>query len=425
MENHTKRLAIVAIAASGLAAGGAHAQSATEFYKGRTVTMYIGYSSGGGYDQYARLLSLHMSRHIPGQPDIVPRNRPGAGSTIVVNELYNRYPQDGTAIATFSRGIPTEQIFKTPGVQYDASKMQWLGSLNSEISTCVSWHTTPVNTFEDLKTRGMVVGGTGPGADTDIFPIVLNNVLGTKMKLITGYPGGNDVNFALERGEVEGRCGWSWSSVVGTRPNWLKDKKINVLMQLAVKKHPDLQGVPFVMDLAKTEQETQILKLIFAVQLWGRPYAVGPGVPADRVAVLRKAFVDAANDPAFAGEMKKRNWDLEVLDGETVQKAVQEMFTFPEDVVAAAKHARDFRGKIEISQAVIPVVTISGKITAVAKKGASITVEGGGKTETAAISNQNTKVTVGGKDAKRDVLKEGMSCKLSLQGSAAKELACD
>ncbi|MFM1814954.1 MAG: hypothetical protein RLZ98_1649, partial [Pseudomonadota bacterium] len=363
--------------------------------------------------------------HIPGKPDIVPRNRPGAGSTIVTNELYNRYAQDGTAIATFSRGIPTEQLFKTPGVQYDASKMHWLGSLNSEVSTCVSWHTTPINTFEDLKTRGMVVGGTGPGADTDIFPIVLNNVLGTKLKLITGYPGGNDVSFALERGEVEGRCGWSWSSVITTRPSWLKEKKINVLVQLAVNKHPDLAGVPFVMDLAKTEKERQILKLIFAVQLWGRPYAVGPKVPADRVAALRKAFMDTARDPVFVEEMKKRKFDLDVLDGETVQKAVNEMFEIPADVVEAAKQARNFQGNIQISKAVIPIETISGKLVAIAKKGARVTVEGGGKSQKANVSGRNTKITIAGKEAKRDALKEGMSCKLIYQASAAKEIACE
>lgn len=411
------------LAMVGAAAGPAYAQSVADFYKGKTVTMYIGYSSGGGYDQYARLLALHMGRHIPGNPDMVPRNRPGAGSTIVVNELYNRYAQDGTAIATFSRGIPTEQLFGTKGVAYDASKMHWLGSLNSEVSTCVSWHTTPVNTFEDLRSRGMVVGGTGPGADTDIFPIVLNNVLGTKLKLITGYPGGNDVSFAMERGELEGRCGWSWSSVVGTRGAWIKERKISVLVQLAVKKHPDLAGVPFVMDLAKTEKERQILKLIFAVQLWGRPYAVGPGVPADRVAALRKAFVATANDPAFSGEMKKRKWDLEVLDGETVQSAVAEMFTFPPDVVEAAKNARNYVGNIQISKAVIPIEAISGKLVAVNKKG--VTVEGGGKTVKATVSTQNTKITVGGKEMKPDALKEGMACKLSYQASAAKELACD
>lgn len=326
----------------------ASAQSVEEFYKGKTVTMYIGYSVGGGYDQYARLLAQHMGRHIPGKPEMVPRNRPGAGSTIVVNELYSRYPQDGTALATFSRGIPMGQIFKSQGVAFDAQKLHWIGSLNSEVSTCAAWHTVPVSSFDDLMTRGLVVAGTGSTADMDIFPTMLNNVLGTKLKLITGYPGGNDVNMAMERGEIEGRCAWSWTSLIGTRPDWVRDGKVKILVQTAVQKHPDLQHVPLVMDLAKTEKERQILKLILAGQLWGRPYAAGPGVPPDRVAALRKAFLDAANDPVLVEEMKKRKWDREVLDGETVQKAVNELFTYPADVVEAAQHARDFQGKIEI-----------------------------------------------------------------------------
>ncbi|MFM1813390.1 MAG: hypothetical protein RLZ98_85 [Pseudomonadota bacterium] len=419
------KIALPALVAGGLVLPStASADKVADFYKGKTVTMYIGYSSGGGYDQYARLLAKHMGKHIPGKPEFVPRNRPGAGSIILVNELYNVLPQDGTAVATFGRAIPTEQVFKTKGVGYDSTKLNWLGSLNSEVSTCASWHTVPVNTWEDMKTRGMVVGGTGPAADTDIYPIMLNNILGTKLKLITGYPGGNDINFAIEKGELEGRCGWSWSSVVGTRPQWLKEKKVKILLQMAVDRHPDLPTVPLVMDLVKTEKEKQILKLILGGQLWGRPYAVGPKVPADRVEALRKAFMDTANDDAFKAEMKKRKFDLVVLDGETVQKAVGELFTFPPDVVDAAGNARTYRGNIQISKAVIPIETMDGKLVSVKRKGARITVAADGKERKARVSGRNTKITVAGKEAKRGDLKEGMTCKLTYQASAARELAC-
>ncbi len=432
----TRRVATKRVASNWAAAVGAGtavilvpqiagADTVKDFYKGKTITMYIGYSAGGGYDAYARILANHMGKHIPGNPTFVAKNRTGAGSMRIVNELYNVLPRDGTAIATFGRGIPNEQLFGNKAVKFDATKMNWVGSLNSEVSVCVAWHTVPVNTWEDMVGRGMIVGGVGKGSDTDAFPTVLNNVLGTKLKLVTGYPGGNDINIAMERKEVDGRCGWSWSSVVSTRPTWLKDKKIKILIQMSTQKHPDLPTVPFVLDLAKSQRDKTILNLIYGRQLWGRPLAMGPDVPADRVAAIRKAFIATTQDPAFIAEMNKRRLPFKLLDGETLQKKMGEMLSQPKDIVEAAARATNYTGNIEISKAVIPIETMSGKITSIKRGGRRVTFAGAGKTRKARVSGRNTKITIAGKEAKRKALKEGMSCKLTYQASAAREIACN
>ena len=248
-------------AAIGLSASAGQAQSPAEFYKGKTVEVYIGFSVGGAYDGYARLLARHMGKHLPGNPTLVPKNMEGAGSLRLANWLAGVAPKDGSVIAIIARGTAFDPLLGRGGAQFDATKLSWIGSANDEVSICTAWHTTPVATFEDLTAKEMIVGGTGGSADTDQFPRVLNGVFGTKMKVISGYPGGNDINLAMERGEVQGRCGWSWSSVGATHPTWLTEKKIKILAQMSLAKHPDLPDVPLIMDFAKTEEQRQILRL--------------------------------------------------------------------------------------------------------------------------------------------------------------------
>src|SRR6476619_2092708 len=294
-----RAIAHVSIAAMLLmgSSGRGSAQTPTDFFKGRTVDLYIGYSVGGGYDVYARMIARHMGKHIPGNPTVTPKNMEGAGSLRLANWLYNVAPKDGTVLGTIGRGTGFDPLLGHKAAQFDGTKFNWIGSANNEVSVCVSWNKPGnVSKFEELYTKQLTVGGTGAAADTDQFPRILNNVLATKMKIVTGYPGGNDVNLALERGEVDGRCGWSWSSVESTRSNWVKEKKINILVQLALQKHADLPNVPLVTELAKNEKQKQILTLIFARQALGRPYLAPPGIPADRVAALRKAFTDTMKD---------------------------------------------------------------------------------------------------------------------------------
>jgi tripartite-type tricarboxylate transporter receptor subunit TctC len=311
------------------------AQSPGDFYRGKSLDLYIGYSAGGGYDVYARALARHMGRFIPGNPTIVPKNMPGAGSLVLANWLYNVAPKDGTAFGMIGRGTGFDPLLGSTKAQFDATKFSWLGSMNDEVSVCVAWHTTGINTLEQVKQREVTVGGSGPAADTDQFPKVLNATIGTKFKIVTGYPGGNDVDLAMERGEVMGRCGWSWSSVIATHQSWLDDKKINVLVQLSLKKHPDLPNVPLVMDFAKTEQQAQIFKLVFARQPMGRPFLAPPAVPADRVAALRKAFMETLRDREFLAESEKMKLEINPVSGDEVQKIVQDVYRTPKPVAAA------------------------------------------------------------------------------------------
>src|SRR5262249_49080261 len=233
-----------AVSALCVTASFASAQSPADFYKGKNVEVDVGYSVGGGYDLYARMLARHMGKHIPGNPTIVPKNMEGAGSLRLANWIYNVAPKDGSVFATIGRGTGFDPLLGHKGAQFDATKYSWLGSANNEVSVCVAWQSAGIDKFEDLYTKELTVGGTSASADTDQFPRAINGMLGTKMKIVTGYPGGNDVGLAMERGEVNGRCGWSWSSVKSTRPDWIRDKKIKVLVQLALEKHPDLPDVP-------------------------------------------------------------------------------------------------------------------------------------------------------------------------------------
>jgi tripartite-type tricarboxylate transporter receptor subunit TctC len=312
------------------------AESAADFYKGKTVEMYIGYSAGGGYDVYARLVARHIGKHIPGNPTVIPKNMAGAGSLKLANWLFNVAPKDGTAIGMIGRGTGFDPLFGIKGAQFTGTRFGWLGSANDEVSICVSWHTSEVKTFEDLLTKELIVGGTGASADTDQFPKIMNAVLGTRMKIITGYPGGNDVGLAMERGEVKGRCGWSWSSVKATHQNWLDEKKINVLIQLALTKHPDLPNVPLVVDLAKTDQDKKIMRLLFARQVMGRPFLTPPGLPADRLAALRKAFMDTMRDKELLAEAEKAQLEITPVSGEEIQKLVEEVYATPEAITKRA-----------------------------------------------------------------------------------------
>jgi tripartite-type tricarboxylate transporter receptor subunit TctC len=328
------RVVAVALLALGPPSLG-RAQSPADFYKGKTVDLYIGYSAGGGYDVYARALARHLGRFIPGNPTILAKNMPGAGSLVLANWLYNVAPKDGTAFGIIGRGTAFDPLLGSTKAQFDAGKFNWIGSMNDEVSVCVAWHTTGITTLEQVERKELTVGGSGPAADTDQFPKVLNATIGTKFKIVTGYPGGNDVDLAMERGEVMGRCGWSWSSVIATHKSWIDDKKINVLVQLSLSKHADLPHVPLIMDFARTEEQKQIFNLVFARQPMGRPFLAPPDIPAERVAVLRKAFMDTMKSGEFLAEAQKMQLEINPVSGEAVQKIVQEVYRTPKAVAAA------------------------------------------------------------------------------------------
>jgi tripartite-type tricarboxylate transporter receptor subunit TctC len=317
----------------------AGAQDAGGFYKDRNVDLYIGYSVGGAYDFYAREIGRHMGAHIPGGPTLVPKNMEGAGSVRLANYLYRVAPQDGSAFGTIGRGIAFDPLLIGKADIFDAQKFGWIGSANNEVSVCLAMKDSGITKFEDLFTKELTVGGTGASADTDQFPRVLNGVLGTHFKIVEGYPGGNDVVLAMERGEVQGRCGWSWSSVKATHKSWIDEKKMIVLVQLSLTKHPELRDVPLVSDFAKTDEQRQILKMVFARQVMGRPYLAPPNLPAERLAVLRQAFMDTMTDKDFLADATKTDLEINPVSGADVEKLVQDVYATPADVVAKAKAA--------------------------------------------------------------------------------------
>src|SRR5215208_3742637 len=324
MEHIARGAALAAIAL--LPQTSALAERPADFFKDKSMELYIGYTPAGGYDVYARTLARHMDRLIPGKPNIVTKNMPGAGSLVLANWLYNVAPKDGTAFGIIGRGTGFDPLLGSTKAQFDATQFNWIGSMNNEVSVCVAWHTTGVTKLEQVMQKELVVGGTGPAADTDQFPKAINRVLGTKFKIVSGYPGGNEIDLAMERGEVQGRCGWSWSSVVTTHKNWIDEKKINILAQLALSKHPDLPNVPLIMDFAKAEEQKQIFKLVFARQPMGRPFLAPPGVPEERVAALRTAFMATAKDKDFLAEAAKAKLEINPVSGEDVQKLVQDIY---------------------------------------------------------------------------------------------------
>ena len=311
----------------------AKAQTVAEFYKGKSLDLLIGYSAGGGYDVYARLLARHLGKYIPGNPAVVPRNMDGAGSLRLANYLYNVAPKDGLAIGALSRGAAFDPMFGSPGAQFDAAKFNWIGSANNEVSVCVAWSTSGVANIEDMLRKPVLMGGSGGAADTDQFTHVINGVLGAKMKLILGYPGGNEINLAIERGEVQGRCGWSWSSVITTHPEWLKEKKINVLVQLSLTKHADLPDTPLIMDLARTEEDRRIFALVFARNVMGRPFVAPPNEPSERIEALRKAFMATMNDKDLLAEAEKTALEVNPVPGDEIQKIVLDAYQTPPEIV--------------------------------------------------------------------------------------------
>jgi tripartite-type tricarboxylate transporter receptor subunit TctC len=288
---------------------------------------------GGGYDAYGRVLA-HLGKHIPGNPAIVAQNMPGAGSLRSANYLYNVAPKDGTVIGHFSRGMAMEPLIGTSATQFDARRFIWLGSGTDEVSVCVIWHASRVKTWNDMLTIPFTVGGEGTGSDPDIFSAVVRNVFGVKLKLVSGYPGTAEVALAIERGEVDGRCGWSWSSLKLTKPDWIAGKRVTLVTQLALKKSPELPDVPLIFDFATTERQRQILKLMLSRQSMARPFATPPDLPEDRKAALRTAFDRAMADAEFLAEAKQRGLEVNPVSGAEIDKLVSELYSTPADIVA-------------------------------------------------------------------------------------------
>lgn len=332
----SKTAAFVALSVLTAGAGTVSADPVEDFYKGKRITITVGGTPGGGYDVYARQFARFYGNYIPGKPDILVQNLQGAGSIRATNHIYNVAPRDGTAIVAVQRTIPTLPLFNKPGIQYDPLKLNWIGSLNNEVSVCVSRKDSGVATFEEAKQKELIIGGSGAN-DTENFPSVLNNLLGTKFKIISGYKG-PDIALAMERNEVQGRCGWSWTSLSNQHGKWLKDGSINVLVQLSVEKLPEINA-PLVMDLTKDKAVLEILNLVFAPQAFGRPFAAPPEVPAERVKALRDGLTATAKDKTLITELEKLEFSMAAVSGERMQQLVTDLMKTSPDVVKKASDA--------------------------------------------------------------------------------------
>lgn len=299
------------------------------FYRGKTVSMIIGYSPGGGYDVYARLIARYLGNHIPGKPLVVPRNMPGASSRTSTAYIYTVAPKDGTVLGTGDQSFAVQQAMgdKLP---FDVAKLIFIGNPLVENNTVAVWHTHGIRSIEDARQREVSMGATGGSASSQ-YPRVMNAVLGTKFKIVLGYPGGNDINLAMERGEVAGRGSNNWASWKGTRADWLRDKKINILVQVGLRKAPDLDA-PLLVDLAANEEDRAMLRLLSAPANVGRPIFTTPDVPPDRVKALRAAFVATLKDPELLGEAKKAGLDLDPIAGDELQKIVDDILATPPHV---------------------------------------------------------------------------------------------
>jgi tripartite-type tricarboxylate transporter receptor subunit TctC len=316
------------------AATPAQAQSVADFYRGKTINLLIGVGVGGEYDLQARLVARHIGKHIPGNPSVVPQNMTGAGGLKMANYLATVAAHDGTNIAMVQNAFPAIQAAGLPGIQFDAAKFFWLGTIAAVVETMAVWHTTGVKSIDDVRKRETVAGASGKGAITFTYPALMNDLLGTKFKIVTGYTGGNQINLAMERGEVEARNN-TWSSWKATKRAWLDEKKITVIAQ-AGPRASDLDA-PSIEDLAKSPEDRQLIELVVSGTQLGRPLAISPGVPEARVAALRAAFDATMKDPDFLAEAKKLDFEVAPVSGVALQRVVEKVLATPKDVAARAK----------------------------------------------------------------------------------------
>ena len=308
-----------------------------DFYKGKSINLYIGYSAGGGYDLYARLLSRHLGKHIPGKPTVVPQNMPGAGSLKVATYLSSVAVRDGTAIGTFARGMPIYPLLFTP--EFDGNKFGYLGSITTDTSVCITWANSPITKWSDVLEKQAAFGGEGAGSDPDMFATLIREVFDAKVKLISGYPGTQDITLAMERRELDGLCGISMSTIRSAHSDWLKQKKINIIVQAALKKDPTIAEVPLLLDLATTPKQKQLLNLAVAPQTMARPFVTPPDVPPARLKALQDAFDMTMVDKEFLADAEKIRLDVNPVSGTAITEIVRNLYQTPKEIVEATARA--------------------------------------------------------------------------------------
>jgi tripartite-type tricarboxylate transporter receptor subunit TctC len=339
----------ISLAAALLAPMPATAQA--DFYKGKTIDLVISTGVGGGLDANARVVARHLANHIAGNPTIVPRNMPGAGHIRAANFVFSQAPKDGTVIATFIPVFVMAQVLdRSKGIQFNPANFNWLASTSSSNSTVYTWHTSGVKSVADATKREVLMGGTGAGSYTIIYPTIMNSVIGTRFKLVTGYQSTAEIGLAMERGEVAGRAGNNFNSLKAENAEWLRTGKITLITQVGLERDPEYPDLPLLTDLAKSDEDRQVLKLFSTDVVIGRPFVTSPGVPAERVALLRKAFDEMMMDPAYLDDSKKAALDVTPVAGAKVQTVVADLVHTPADIVAKAKLAMEPKNTVERPQ---------------------------------------------------------------------------
>ncbi|MGE5366596.1 MAG: Bug family tripartite tricarboxylate transporter substrate binding protein [Betaproteobacteria bacterium] len=334
---------LLIVAAVAVLASMARADSAVDFYKGRSISMIIGYSVGGGYDAYARLLARYIGRHIPGEPSIVPQQMTGAGSLRAANYLFSVAPKDGSVLGTFSRSMGIAPLLGQ--AEFDSRKFTWLGSMTDDDTTCVTWNSSPIKAWSDFLSKPSKLGGLGADADPDIWALLYKNVFGAKVQLVSGYPGTNDVVLAMERGEVDGLCGLSWSTIKTRHAEWLTGHAVNIIVQAALKKEPEIAAVPLATDLVSSPEQLQIIRLLLASQAMARPFAAPPELTADRKSALTAAFDATMRDADFLAEAQKLNFEIHPVSAATIDSLLTEVYATPKDVLGRAAKAISSAGQ--------------------------------------------------------------------------------
>ena len=331
------KLTVFIAAALGLPSLPCAAQEVADFYKGKQIAIVVGFTPGGSSSLYAQALARHMGRYLPGSPNLIVQHVPGAGGLVAANNVYNTAPRDGTTFAITGRTVAIEPLLGNKNAKFDARQFNWIGTANVEYTTCALWHTAKVKTLQDALSTEAIVGGSGADATEVVFPKAANKLVGTKFKVVLGYPGSTEILLAMERGEVEGFCGIGWTFLKLRKGDWLKDKKINILYQMSLEKHPELPDVPAIIDYAKTSDDRKVFEFLFAPQEMGRPFFAPPGVPAERVRALREAFAQTLKDPQFLADADKMGVEVQHVGGEQIQQLVERIYASPPEVIARAK----------------------------------------------------------------------------------------
>jgi tripartite-type tricarboxylate transporter receptor subunit TctC len=319
------------------AAPSVRAQTVEEFYRGKTVKFVVGSNTGGSYDTYSRLLAQFMGRHIPGNPTLIVENLPGASGTKSAQYIGEIAPKDGSIIGMFNQSMPQRQMFEPDQVHFDLAKFSWIGAMNTSTTVFITWHSSGVKTLEDARKKEVVMGALSATGGNSVYPLLINAFLGTKFKVVLGYQGGNTIQLAMERGEVDGRAAVVWSGLKAGWPHWLAEKKIYVLLQTGLAKEKDLPEVPLLLDLAKNPEEKAIFRFVSSDSAMGFPVTAPPGIPADRLAALQKAFLDTMKDPEFLKLATERKLEIEPSTGDEVKKVVQDLISTPKETIAKIK----------------------------------------------------------------------------------------